>query len=281
MSIVTFANLSQYETGQTMMAAAVACCLGIEHNYKTLLLTTDFNDKTLENCFWNGYQKERFANILTRGTNISNDTGVEGLLRAFNSNHATGDAIASYAKPVLKDRLDLIPAPKTHDFKEFVNISNLFSQICTVGQTHYDVIIVDLYRNLPEPLKKKIMDMSMLTLVGLKQNYGSIKEFDDLRKSNEYFATNKIGCYISRYDMNSKFSQKNVERFLGSKVSPYLLNYSSLFTDRASEGEILDYILQARTLTNEESPDFQFYKTLKETTDRIDTTRRDIEFRRI
>jgi hypothetical protein len=122
MSIVTFANLSQYETGQTMMAAAVACCLGIEHNYRTLLLTTDFNDKTLENCFWNGYQKERFTNILSRGTNINNDTGIEGLLRAFNSNHATGDAIASYAKPVLKDRLDLIPAAKTVDFKEFVNI---------------------------------------------------------------------------------------------------------------------------------------------------------------
>ena len=121
----------------------------------------------------------------------------------------------------------------------------------------------------------------MLTLVGLKQNYGSIKEFDDLRKNNEYFATNKIGCYISRYDMNSKFSQKNVERFLGSKISPFLLNYSSLFTDRSSEGEILDYILQARTLTNEDSPDFQFYKTLKDTTDRIDKLRKDIEFRRI
>ena len=65
MSIVTFANLSQYETGQTLMAAAVACCLGIEHNYKILLLTTDFNDKTLENSFWNGYQKERFSNILS------------------------------------------------------------------------------------------------------------------------------------------------------------------------------------------------------------------------
>ena len=81
--------------------------------------------------------------------------------------------------------------------------------------------------------------------------------------------------------MNSKFSQKNVERFLGSKISPFLLNYSSLFTDRSSEGEILDYILQARTLTNEDSPDFQFYKTLKDTTDRIDKLRKDIEFRRI
>ena len=281
MSIVTFANLSQYETGQTMMAAAVACCLGIEHNYKTLLLTTDFNDKTLEHCFWNGYQKERFKNIMTRGTNIGNDSGMEGLLRTFNSNHASGQAIASYAKPVLKDRLDVIPAAKTQDFKEFINISNLFSQICTVGQTYYDVILVDLYRNLPETLQKKIMDMSMLTLVGIRQNYGSIKEYDDLRKSNPYFATNKMGCYMSRYDINSKFSQKNVERFLGSKTSPYIVNYSSLFADRASEGEALDYILQARTLTNEDSPDYQFYKTLKETTDRIDKTRRDVEFRRV
>ena len=177
--------------------------------------------------------------------------------------------------------MDIIPAAKTQDFKEFINISNLVSQICTVGQTYYDVILVDLYRNLPETLQKKIMDMSMLTLVGIRQNYGSIKEYDDLRKSNPYFATNKMGCYMSRYDINSKFSQKNVERFLGSKTSPYIVNYSSLFADRASEGEALDYILQARTLTNEDSPDYQFYKTLKETTDRIDKTRRDVEFRRV
>ena len=53
MSIVTFFSEDMKETGQSMSVAAIATAMAIEHNYKILLISTDFLDKTLENCFWN------------------------------------------------------------------------------------------------------------------------------------------------------------------------------------------------------------------------------------
>lgn len=279
MSIITFANFSQYETGQTLMAAAYATCLGIEHNYKILLMTTDFNDKTLENSFWNGYQKDRLKDVVSRNnTTIDTSTGYGGLSRVFGSSHASGEAVASYAKPVFKDRLDIIPAPNTVDFKDFLNMNELFTQVADVGNKFYDVIIVDLYRNLPEETKKKFMDMSTVTLYGLRQNFGDIKSFLDLRMQNEYFRSIKMASYVSRYQPTSKFTAKNISRYIGSKELPFYLPDNILFTDCCSEGQIVDYILRARTLTNQDSPDFKFYKELKDGVDRLDKLRRDIEF---
>ena len=281
MSIISFCNMSTEETGQTLMTAAFATCLGIEHNYRILLLTSDFNDKTLERAFWYGFSKSTMSNILTRTTSIDTASGIEGLLREFASNHASGQVISSYAKPVLKDHLDVITTAKTKDIKEYNNISHLFSQIADVGNSFYDIVIVDISRTLSDEMKQKIMDLSTLVLVGLNQKFGSVYDFDQLRIDNEYFRKKNIYTYMNRYAPDSKFTQKNVARFLRYKDLPFTLPYNILFNDSCSEGKIVDYILSARTLTNIESPDFIFYKTLKETTDRIDETRRMIELRRI
>lgn len=52
MAIITFCSNETKETGQTMSLAATAAYMAIEHNYKILVISTDFNDLSLENCFW-------------------------------------------------------------------------------------------------------------------------------------------------------------------------------------------------------------------------------------
>ena len=58
MAIVTFCSNEIKETGQTLSLSAVATYMAIEHNYKILVISTDFNDLSLENCFWE-YDKIR------------------------------------------------------------------------------------------------------------------------------------------------------------------------------------------------------------------------------
>lgn len=52
MAIVSFWNNSKKETGQTYSAVAIATEMSIEHNYRILEISTGFQDKTTERCFW-------------------------------------------------------------------------------------------------------------------------------------------------------------------------------------------------------------------------------------
>ena len=47
MSIITFLNRDKKESGQSLSVAAIATLMAIEHNYRILIISTDFNDKTL------------------------------------------------------------------------------------------------------------------------------------------------------------------------------------------------------------------------------------------
>ena len=143
MPIISFVNRDIRETGQSLSVAAVAAVMAIEHNYRVIAISTDFNDKTLENSFYNSKQNSAVTSFLknTITTDISN--GAEGLIRAFASNRASADMIKSYTKPILKDRLDVLPGLKTTDYKTFVNMANYFSQIADVANASYDMVIVD------------------------------------------------------------------------------------------------------------------------------------------
>lgn len=50
MAIIVFNSNEKKETGQTLTTAALATYMSIEHNQKMLIVSTDFNDGTLEDC---------------------------------------------------------------------------------------------------------------------------------------------------------------------------------------------------------------------------------------
>ena len=52
MSIVTFWSNGKEQTGKTLAVAAIGTHMAIEHNYKILIISTGYQDKTLDNCFW-------------------------------------------------------------------------------------------------------------------------------------------------------------------------------------------------------------------------------------
>ena len=107
MAIVTFCSNEIKETGQTLSLAAVATYMAIEHNYKMLVISTDFNDLSLENCFWE-YDKIRTNGAIKSDQNIGIESGIEGLIKALNSNRTSNEIIRNYSRIVLRDRLDVL-----------------------------------------------------------------------------------------------------------------------------------------------------------------------------
>ena len=52
MAIISFWSEGDRETGKTSSLAAISTLLSIENTYKTLIFNTEYNDSSLENCFW-------------------------------------------------------------------------------------------------------------------------------------------------------------------------------------------------------------------------------------
>ena len=77
MAIIVFSSSEKKETGQTLTTAALATYMSIEHNQKMLIVSTDFNDGTLEDCFWPQKKEEiivpTYAKIIIKDKNYYNE----------------------------------------------------------------------------------------------------------------------------------------------------------------------------------------------------------------
>jgi len=268
MSIITFISEDIKETGQTTSISAIATAMAIEHNYKILLFSTEFMDKTLENCFWNS--NNRITGLFTKANVMDVSNGLEGLVRTFASNRASGDTIRSYTKPVLRDRLDILQAPKTVDFKEYMNVSSYFSQIIDVANSVYDIVLVDLSKKIPKQNRDKVLNISDLVVVNFNQNMTSINSFLKLKQNNEFYRKSNVLLNIGRYNPNSKYSNKNVARYLKEKNIPMVVPYNILLADECSEGKIIDYFLKVQRMEGYDNKDTYFVKQLRNTTQSLE-----------
>ena len=268
MSIITFISEDIKETGQSISISAIATAMAIEHNYRILLFSTEFIDKTLENCFWNS--NNRRTGLFTKANVMDVSNGLEGLVRTFASNRASGDTIRSYTKPVLRDRLDILQAPKTVDFKEYMNVSSYFSQIIDVANSVYDIVLVDLSKKIPKQNRDKVLNISYLVVVNFNQNMTSINRFLKLKQNNEFYRKSNVLLNIGRYNPNSKYSNKNVARYLKEKNIPMVVPYNILLADECSEGKIIDYFLKVQRMEGYDNKDTYFVKQLRNTTQSLE-----------
>ena len=123
MAIITFRSNEMKETGQTLSLVATATQMAIEHNHKILIVSTNFKDVTLENCFW---ELDRLNKPVTTGKDhmaaVGVDSGVEGLIKVLVSNKTSTDIVKNYSRTLLRDRLDILMSPKTENFKSTYNL---------------------------------------------------------------------------------------------------------------------------------------------------------------
>ena len=278
MSIITFMNIDRKETGQTISCASLASCMSIEHNYKSLLISTDFRDNTMERCFFNVNKKNNTLNNvmsgMTRNPNsVDVSNGLEGLVRAFASNRASADLIKTYTRPILNGRLDLLVSPKTIDIKEYAQISTYFSQIADVANKVYDIVFIDLNSNIPKENQAKLMSLSDVIVIGLTQRQDGITDFYRLKEKNEFYRKSNVVLMVGKYNPESKFTGKNISRYLNEKDLPLLVPYNVTLADYSDEGKMIDYLLNVQKLSFQEGNDGFFYSEVKKSAERLDYIR--------
>ena len=240
MAIITFWSNTEKETGQTLTAAAVATNMAIEHNFRILLLSTTI-DKTIENCFWDLTSQDNLSKQIVGTNRVGIGNGLEGLVRAAESGKATSDTIPDYTKPVFKERLEVLPSYSGNSTEEFIKIRKKFIDIIKIASGYYDYIIVDIDKRITADMKK-ILDISDVVVVNLKQSKRILDSY--IKNKSKISEKKSIIPVLTKYDKRSKFTIKNVSRYLKEEI--FKVPYNTLFFETSEEGQMADYFLKMR-----------------------------------
>lgn len=245
MAVVTFWSECKKEIGQTSTAIAVATQMAIEHNYKILLIST-YNTNEIDKAFWNNQKKQKGLGEIFKNTKkINIDSGIQGLAKVELSNKLTPDIITNYSKIVFKNRLEVLDGHIGRE-ADYKTIFSTYPEIIEGASRYYDMVIVDLNRNIEDENINKILGKSNVIVYGLNQKISTIDNF----AMSSIQDRKNIVPYIGRYDKNSKYNSKNVRRYLRTKKEIGYLSYNTLFNDACEEGTVADLFLKLKQIKN-------------------------------
>ena len=181
MSIITFWSNGKEETAKTLSMAAISTYMAIEHNCRILVLSTNYNDSTLESCYWEEEQTNAKRNVVALGS------GIEELAKAIVSNKASPEIITNYTKIIFKNRLEVLPGLKSSNYQEYEKIRHVYKDILKTANSYYDLIFVDLNKGLDSQDTREILEMSDLIVVNLTQRLKIINAYMDLKQNEQIF----------------------------------------------------------------------------------------------
>ena len=267
MSVVTFWNNGKEQAGKTLAIAAITTYMAIEHNYKILVISTGHKDSTIDRCFWEEKKLKRNLGLFGPNTNIAMEDGVVGLETIMKSNRISPEQITNYTKIIFKDRLEILPSFKGEKI-EYDELKTYYPDIINLANRYYDLVFVDLDEELGEDLKDTILSNSNLIVVNLSQRLTSINEFMKIREEKEILSSNKALILIGRYDKFSKYTIKNISRYMGEKNKVSTIPYNTLFFEACEEAKVPDLFLKLRKI-DEEDRNSIFIEEVKRTSDNI------------
>lgn len=267
MSIVTFWSNGEEQTGKSLSIAAIATYLSIEHNKRILIVSTGHNDKTLDNCFWKERKVKRNLGIFGPNTNIAMDEGIVGLTKIINSNKLSPENITNYTKIVFKDRLEILQSFKGEK-TDYERLKKAYSDIINLANNYYDLVFVDLDRELEQEISDAILGNSNLIVANISQRLSSIDKFIELREQMQFLNLNKTLILVGRYDKASKYTVKNITRYMGEKNKVSTIPYNTLFFEASEEAKVPDLFLRIRNVDEDDMNHF-FLAEVKRTVENI------------
>jgi MinD-like ATPase involved in chromosome partitioning or flagellar assembly len=267
MAIVTFWSIGNEETGKSMSTAAVATELAANHNLKVLVLSTAFENKDLENCFWDVSKDENIYVENDRNkTNV--DSGIDGLVKAILSNRTSPETITNYTKIIYKDRLEVLETTKSHKEIEYEKVKSVYPDMLAVANRYYDYIFVDLNKDCNDEFTKKVLSISSIIVMNITQRKESINSYMKFKEENDLLNQNNIITVVGRDDKFSKYNSKNLAKYLSEK-EVFSIPYNTLFFEACNENNIAEFFLKFRKLNDMTDRNLSFVADIRKISDAI------------
>ena len=264
MSIVTFWNNGREQTGKTISMVAIATYMAIEHNRRILVISTGHKDETLNNCFWKEKKQKKNMGIF----GIAMEDGIEGLAKLVKSSRIQPEMITNYTKIVFKDRLEILKC-YSGGRGQYDELRQVYPEIINAANKYYDLVLVDLDRQIGEETENRILKDSDLIVATIGQRLTSIDNFIELKKNNPMFQSSRTLILIGRYDKFSKYNIKNISRYMKERNNVLTIPYNTLFFEACDEAKVPDLFLRIRQTNNLEDRNAFFLSEVKRVTENI------------
>lgn len=272
MAIITFWNNNTGKIGQTHSAIALATYMGVEHNYRILLMSTRYDDGVTLQAF-GANQRTRTVGLITNNKqSMDLESGIEGMAKLASASRLSPEMIPNYTTVVYKNRLEVVTAPTKKEDLDYDRIYQSCVNILNIAKRDYDIIIVDLNNGMDDETTKAILQISNIIILNMEQKESEIHKLTELKeKYNNMFSPKNTLCLINNYDKKSKYSTKNLSRELGEKKEILSVPYDNLFADSVQEGKTAEFFLNARIkrLEDEESRTGFLVRELKRAADSV------------
>lgn len=229
---------SPYEsmTGNTHTAIAVSALMGMTHKVTSLLMQANPNSRKIESSF------TPYEDLKLSGVFENSNIGINALVRLISSNKLTADSIQNYAKPVLKERLDILYGMNADDDDGYNQVINNLPYMTRKADEIYDLVFVDMPKSLN---KKEIMDTvsdAEILVCVINQDCVKFSDFFNILSTNENLKDKTKIIVIADYEQSSKFNVRNIK--LKYKVSDpiYVIPHNYMFADACNSGTVLDFL---------------------------------------
>ncbi|MBQ2938364.1 MAG: hypothetical protein IJE05_05785 [Clostridia bacterium] len=275
MSVITFVNNIEEETGKTMSLVAIATHMAIEYNNRILIISTTSKEDKINSCFFED-RKTKKIKLGIFGENkstIDSESGIEGIAKIARANKLTPQIITNYTKVVFKDRLEILLGPEKKEKKftdeEEKDITEEYVNLISVASMYYDKVFVDLDNDLSKEIRDKIIEQSDLVILNISQNYKKLKKFKENKENNELLKSPKTLLLIGRYDKFSKYNSKNITRYLEEKNQVLTVPYNTLYFEAANEAGVPDLFLKFKKALDPDDRNAIFVEEIKRASENI------------
>lgn len=265
MAIISFCSNGKGETGKTASIAAITTYLAIQHNYKILVLDTKYNDYSYQDCFWKEDKTVKLIHGDSGRTNIA--SGITGLSKAILSNKTSPEIITNYTRIVFRDRLEVLTETNT-ERTEYETHKKIFKDIAKIASKYYDLVFVDIDSNLDEYITNSILEVSDLIVTNLSQKMRHINDYLKTKEENMIFQDKAVIPLLGRYDKHSKYSAKNIARYMKEKEGVCAIQYNTLFFEACNEGEVADFFIKLRKVSSKDK-NAEFIEQVKKAAEKI------------
>lgn len=235
MAKVVFWSPKDTMTGCTSTVIAVSTMMSIAHKASCLTINSYFDTNKIESSF------TPYDELKASGALDNSNIGLGALVRLVISNKLTPDAIKNYAKPVLKERLDILYGLNSKDSDQYQQMVNSLQYIVRKANEVYDVIFVDLPKTLKEQyVKDTIQDADVVVCV-VNQDILNLDAFFDNIQSNELLKNKNKIYVIGDYEDGSKYNLHNIKSKYRINEPLYALPHNYFFTDACNDGSVIDF----------------------------------------
>lgn len=255
MQIAFWSNYHQM--GTTYDAIAVAVMTALEYRMKILITHNHFEKSALESSFLDR------SYIRSELTDLS-DTGLDALSKFIKYNKIDKENISSFTTTLIKNKLGLLMGTTNTNKELYIkDLNEVIDMILTSAKIYYDMIFVDVSSGTNE-LSSKILEHSDLIVVNLNQNYNVLEDFF----TNFIHLKEKCLFLLGRYDKNSRFNMKAIQRKYSIKGKTAVIPYNIEFADACSEGKVIDFFLR-NIKADKEDQNYYFIEEARKTVELI------------